>query len=85
MREVNTMATDAARNVSISDREWKEVGEIAEAIERSRSWVITKLISQAHGAIFKAAANANEPPYVDGTSLEELGLLGGTMTPKTRV
>lgn len=71
MRDVDTMAADA-RNVLIPDEEWKEVGEIADAVERSRSWVIAKLISGAHDKVFRQTANG--PHYTDRKILEDFGL-----------
>jgi len=65
------MATDA-RNVTIPDEEWREVGEIAEKLERSRSWVIAKLISKAHEKSFRPTTSGK--PYADLQTLEELGL-----------
>jgi len=72
------MATVIARTVQIPDSEWKAVGALAEKVDRSKSWVVSKLIQVAADTVFEEECrpfNEREGGRMDeDEALEYIGL-----------
>lgn len=71
------MATVIARCVQIPDSEWRAVGELAEKVDRSKSWVVSKLIKVAAETVFEEESrpfNEHEDRMDEDEALEYIGL-----------
>lgn len=67
-------AVNIARTIQVPDEAWAKVGVIATALDRSKSWVVNRLIEHAYKQVDGPSRVVGGPRVLRDDRLEELGL-----------